>query len=129
MSLRLHLRFGVKYKMGALFSRNRFAHMNVIYIAAPDPVNKSDHRIYPISWPNTFAELVHTLCDLYDVDESNVEGHVLRVVQQNGIVVCVSSESTFKGIVPSHTLVSPDSSLYSCEIQKWEYVRRPKRST
>lgn len=87
--------------------------LRVIYV--------QDHktkRIYPISWPDTFQQLVE---ELYLLFPQTKQYKTPKLVFEDGTQgeVCVCSEHTFRALVPKHQKVAPAVDLYHVGLKHW----------
>lgn len=93
--------------------RNQPKEIRIIYVT-----EKGNTRIYPVLWPDSFAQFVLELYDLFPETKKFNQTKFLFKDACN-MSVCVCSESTFQALVPKHMQIAPTVDLYYVSLESW----------
>ena len=100
--------------MGNLINfKSQPSEIRIIYVE-----EKSSARTFPLLWPDSFAQFVLELYDLFPGTRSLTTTKFL-FKDGTDASVCVCSESTFSAIVPKHRQIAPKVDLYYCVLESW----------
>jgi hypothetical protein len=100
--------------MGNILSwRNQPKEIRIIYVS-----EKRTERIYPLLWPDSFAQFVLELYDLFPATKQlNQTKFLFQDACDNA--VCICSETTFQALVPKHKQIAPTVDLYYVSLESW----------
>ena len=100
--------------MGNLISwRNQPKEIRVIYV-----MEKQKKQIYPILWPDSFAQFVQELHQLFPATKQ-LEKTKFIFRDACEFSVCVCSENTFQALVPKHKQTAPEVNVYFVTLESW----------
>ena len=78
---------------------------------------KTKH-IYPILWPDSFAQFILELHTLFPVTKS-LEKNKFLFRDACEFSVCVCSESTYQALIPKHKQTAPNVDTYYVTLEGW----------
>lgn len=93
--------------------RSQPKEIRIIYVE-----DENTKRLYPILWPDSFAQFVLALHELFPATKKWSKTKFLFKDASNQ-EVCVCSESTFQALVPKHKQVAPTVDLYYVSLETW----------
>lgn len=102
------------FTMGNVWSWNtQPKEIRVIYVK-----EASRNLIYPIRWPDSFAQFVRELHELFP---KTVTFDQKKFIFQDAcdFTVCVMSESTFQALLPTHKQIAPAVNVYYVVLKCW----------
>jgi hypothetical protein len=74
--------------------------------------------LYPIDWPDSFAEFVLALHDLFPATKS-IKTTKFVFNDSCEFPVSIVSESTFKALTPKHRKIAPAVDVYYVTLESW----------
>jgi len=93
--------------------RHQPKEIRIIYVE-----EKDSGRVYPVLWPDSFAQFVLELYELFPATKQLTQTKFL-FKDACETLVCVCSESTFQALVPKHKQVAPTVDLYYVSLESW----------
>jgi hypothetical protein len=101
--------------MGNLLNwKSQSKEIRIIYVSEKG----KNAKLYPLLWPDSFAQFVAELRDLFPTTKRFQQTKFLFKDACEKIV-CVCGESTFQALVPIHRAVAPTVDLYYVSLETW----------
>lgn len=76
-------------------------------------------QTYPILWPDTFAQFVTEMHNLFPDTAKRLEKKKFLFKDACDFCVCVMSESTYQALVPNHKQTAPSVDVYYVTLEGW----------
>lgn len=100
--------------MGTVFHWNtQPKEIRIIYV-----VEKGNKQVYPIRWPESFAQFVLELHELFPSTRS-LDKKKFLFKDACEFSVCVMSDSTFQALIPKHKQIAPTVDVYYVVLESW----------
>jgi len=87
--------------------------IRIIYV-----VEKTTKQVFPIRWPDSFAQFVLELQELFPSTKT-FEKKKFLFKDACEFSVCVMSESTFQALIPTHKQIAPTVDVYYVVLESW----------
>lgn len=87
--------------------------LRIIYV-----VEKAGKQIFPIRWPDSFAQFVLELQELFPATRA-LDKKKFIFKDACEFSVCVMSESTFQALIPKHKQIAPTVDVYYVVLESW----------